>query len=570
MIICSVAEGEGTYNTKRATATRFFSVDFNIRRTLLLVGMLVWSSEASAAVITFNLDQFPDTSSVPSNAVLTEQYRDIGVLIDARSSGQPPGSLNAISAGSPGSRFFFFSPDIFGAIAIFSFVEPGTNNPTNATLFRATAGWEVGESVELVTFDQQDNQIDSMVIQSPNTSGGFQDGEVEITGLFHKVEMRTSGNPGIGFTNLQFELVSELPFYSINSKTGADDLVIIDSSDGSVTVVGSLGVSVGAADLAVLNDRLFLLRDGSNGADPQIPSLMEIAPSTGAVFSSVDLTGVGTENRAEGLATVSGQLVVAFSNAGTSSDTLGDLGLDGTITNTTGFSSDFNGLGADSAGNVFSTDQIFPPSSNSRLYAVDVGAPSLTNLNTIASVGLNDLAFSDSDRLFGIDVFVSGFTSSRLLREFDPSTGTEIGSVAYDSIFRLFGLAPTIASPDSDDDSMDDSWENHFFGDLSRDGNTDFDGDGMIDVAEFLAATDPLNNLSRFQITEISRSNDSVTITWESVEGRVYRVQYIADLSGTTWTDLGSDITATGTFSSETDDTLSGINQRFYRVILVP
>ena len=92
----------------------------------------------------------------------------------------------------------------------------------------------------------------------------------------------------------------------------------------------------------------------------------------------------------------------------------------------------------------------------------------------------------------------------------------------------------------------------------------------MKDVAEFLAATDPLNNLSLFRITEISRSTGSVTITWDSVEGRVYRVQFIADLSGTAWTDLGSEITATGTFSSETDDTLSGINQRFYRVILVP
>ena len=389
-----MAEGEGTYNTNPATAKGFYSMDFAIRRTIALVGAFIWSSAASAAVVTLNLDQFPDTNSVPSNAVLTDQYRDIGVLIDARSSVGPPGSLNAISGGTPGAfRFFFFNPDIFGAIAIFSFVEPGTNNPTNATLFRATAGWEVGESVELVTFDEQDNQIASMFIPSPNTSGGFLDGVVEITGLFHKVEIRTSGNPGIGFTNLQFEL-SEPSFYSINSKTGADELVIIDFLDGSVTVVGSLGVDVGAADLAVLNDRLFVLRDGSNGANPQIPTLMEIAPSTGAVFSSVDLSGVGSENRAEGLATVSGQLVVAFSDAsGALSDTLGDLGLDGMITNTTGFSTDFDGLGADSAGNVFSTDQFSPPSSSSTLYAVDVGTPLLTNLNTIASVGLNDLAF---------------------------------------------------------------------------------------------------------------------------------------------------------------------------------
>ena len=370
--------------------------------------------------------------------------------------------------------------------------------------------------------------------------------------------------------DLQITLTPQLQFYSINAKTGADDLVIIDSSDGSVTVVGSLGVDVGAADLAVFNDRLFLLRDGSNGADPQIPALMEIAPSTGAVFSSVELTGVGSENRAEGLATVSGQLVVAFSNTGTSSDTLGDLSPAGMITNTTGFSADFDGLGADSAGNVFSSDQFSSGTSNSTLYAVDVGAPSLTNLNTISSVGLNDLAFSESDRLFGIDVFVDGSISSRLLREFDSTTGADFGSVAYDSNFRLFGLARIIDSPDSDTDSMDDSWENHFFGDLSRDGSGDLDGDGMKDSSEFLAATDPLSNLSVFRITDISRSAGSVTITWDSVEGRVYRVQYTDSLSEATWMDLGGDITAPGNPTSTIDNTIDGISQRFYRVILAP
>ena len=369
---------------------------------------------------------------------------------------------------------------------------------------------------------------------------------------------------------LQITLMPQLSFYSINSKSGADDLVIIDSADGSVTIIGSLGVDVGAADLAVFNERLFLLRDGSNGADPLIPTLMEIAPSTGAVFSSVDLTGVGSENRAEGLATVSGQLLVAFSNAGTSSDTLGDLGLDGIIRNTTGFSTDFDGLGADSTGNVFSSDQFSPGSSNSRLYAVDVGVPLLTNLNTIASVGLNDLAFSECDRLFGIDVFVDGFTSSRLLREFNPSTGDQIGSVAYESNFRLFGLAPTIPSPESDIDSMDDSWENHFFGDLSRDGSGDFDRDGMTDASEFLAATDPLNNLSLFRITDISSSTGSVTITWDSIEGRVYRVQYTDSLGEATWMDLGGDISATATSTSTIDNTINGVTQRFYRVILAP
>ncbi len=385
------------------------------------------------------------------------------------------------------------------------------------------------------------------------------------------VELRITKTSGFGDfvgVDLRITLTPHPSFYSINSKLGLDELVIIDSSDGSVTFVGSLGVDVGEADLAVLNDRLFLLRDGSNGADPQIPSLMEIAPSTGAVFSSVDLSGVGSANRGEGLATVSGQLIVAFSGASDGlSETLGELGLDGTITNPTSFSTDLDGLGADSAGNVFSTDQFFPGITDSTLYSVDIGTPTISNLNKIASVGINDLAFSDSDRLFGIDAVFDGFTSSRLLREFNPSTGIEIGSAPYDSRFNLFGLAPTIASPDSDNDGIDDSWENHFFGDLSRDGSGDFDDDGMKDGAEFHAATDPLNTLSRFQITEFSRSTVIVTITWDSIAGRVYQVHYKNGLGEALWLDLNGDISATGPSTSATDDT-TGVVQRFYRVSL--
>jgi hypothetical protein len=44
---------------------------------------------------------------------------------------------------------------------------------------------------------------------------------------------------------------------------------------------------------------------------------------------------------------------------------------------------------------------------------------------------------------------------------------------------------------DSDGDGMDDDWEQRFFNDLERDGTGDFDGDGILDLQEFLAGCDP-------------------------------------------------------------------------------
>jgi len=55
---------------------------------------------------------------------------------------------------------------------------------------------------------------------------------------------------------------------------------------------------------------------------------------------------------------------------------------------------------------------------------------------------------------------------------------------------------PTYASgtpyPDADADGMSDTWETAKFGDLSRNGKSDYDGDSYLDLEEFLNATDPL------------------------------------------------------------------------------
>jgi hypothetical protein len=44
---------------------------------------------------------------------------------------------------------------------------------------------------------------------------------------------------------------------------------------------------------------------------------------------------------------------------------------------------------------------------------------------------------------------------------------------------------------DGDGDQMDDNWEIFYFGDTSRDGTTDYDGDGILDLEEFQSGTDP-------------------------------------------------------------------------------
>jgi hypothetical protein len=64
-------------------------------------------------------------------------------------------------------------------------------------------------------------------------------------------------------------------------------------------------------------------------------------------------------------------------------------------------------------------------------------------------------------------------------------------------------------------------------------------------------------------------SNDALTVTWSSIPGLTYRVQYDTDLLDTNWTDLPPDVLATDIISSQTDTNLTDV-QRFYRVLVVP
>ena len=94
--------------------------------------------------------------------------------------------------------------------------------------------------------------------------------------------------------------------------------------------------------------------------------------------------------------------------------------------------------------------------------------------------------------------------SSAALRELALS-----GSGAADGIVvsttRPSGLS-------SDGDELPDEWEILHFGDLSRDGLADSDGDGMTDLAEFRAGTDPL-------APNMDTDGDGLPDWWEAANG---------------------------------------------------
>jgi autotransporter-associated beta strand protein len=68
-------------------------------------------------------------------------------------------------------------------------------------------------------------------------------------------------------------------------------------------------------------------------------------------------------------------------------------------------------------------------------------------------------------------------------------------------------------------------------------------------------------------ITSVTKVNDSVTLVWEAVNGKTYRVDYKLNLSDATWTALTPNVTASGSTATYVDTTASAV-QRFYRIAI--
>ena len=59
---------------------------------------------------------------------------------------------------------------------------------------------------------------------------------------------------------------------------------------------------------------------------------------------------------------------------------------------------------------------------------------------------------------------------------------------------------------DSDQDGIEDQWEQHYFGSLDQDGSVDTDGDGFTDLEEFNQGSNP---------NETTVDTDALPDTWE-------------------------------------------------------
>lgn len=129
----------------------------------------------------------------------------------------------------------------------------------------------------------------------------------------------------------------------------------------------------------------------------------------------------------------------------------------------------------------------------------------------------------------------------------------------------------TVESTDADNDGMPDAWElaNGLLVSIN-DANLDADGDGMTNLDEFRAGTDPQSALSNLRVELLSASGTSALLRFNAASNHAYSVLFRDTLPASPWVKL-SDVPArtTNRLVTVTDSNATN-GQRFYRLITPP
>ena len=355
----------------------------------------------------------------------------------------------------------------------------------------------------------------------------------------------------------------------IAGNNGAGLTISGNPTTGNTIVGNSIGVTPGGSVVANSNEGISLFADGSGGAQNNV--IGGSAPGAANLVSGNGGAGVAIFNAGTTGNRVSGNSITA--NGGLGIDLWGD-----------GVTANDVGDGDTGPNNL----QNFPVLTSAVL---GIGTTVSGSLNSTASTTFrieffsnvtgDASGFGEGQNFIGavsVTTNASGNASIATTLPAIVPAGQKISATATDPAGNTseFAQNVTVTTTDSDGDGIPDVWMNAKFGhatglasDKSR-ATDDADADGMTNLQEFRAGTDPKQQASIFRLTAPTRSGSDFIVSLPSLAGFTYRIEFTDTFTPTSWRPLADQIPGTGSTINVTDPGSAVLAQRFYRAVILP